>query len=283
MAVALALVSAALYGTADFCGGLAGRRLPVTVVVAVSQAVGCALAAVGVAVLTVAGAGGDPTPPSLAWGGAAGVATGLAVLAFYWGLAHGSMSQVAPVAAVCSAVIPVAFSLVTGDVPDAVVLVGIGLAIPAVALVSRERTEADVPARDRRPLVAGLLAGAGFGAYFVLFDQAGTDAGLWPVAAARTASTVVALVAVVGAREAGELRRGVTPLVTGTGALDFVAIATYLAATGAGSLAVVAVITSLYPTSTVALARVVLHERFHRDQWVGLGLAVVAVALIALG
>ena len=72
-------------------------------------------------------------------------------------------------------------------------------------------------------------------------------------------------------------------MVVATGAFDFAAIALYLAATGAGLLAVVAVVTSLYPASTVLLARVVQHERLHRDQFVGIALAVVAVVLIALG
>jgi drug/metabolite transporter (DMT)-like permease len=44
----------------------------------------------------------------------------------------------------------------------------------------------------------------------------------------------------------------------------------------------VSVLVSLYPAVTVALAAAVLHERIHRGQACGLGLAAVAVALISL-
>jgi drug/metabolite transporter (DMT)-like permease len=282
VAVLLALLAAGVYGTADFCGGLAARRVAVATVVLVSQTIGCLLAVAAAVTWSADEAAAAP----FGWGAAAGTATGVAVLLFYWGLAHGSMSQVAPVAAVCSASIPVVFSVVAGEVPGAVALVGIAAAIPAIALVSRERTDSDLDRRDRRPILAGVGAGVGFGAYFVLFDQAGTEAGMWPVVSARLASTVVAavaFVAVVGIRRVEELREGFTPLVAATGAFDFAAIALYLAATGEGLLAVVAVVTSLYPASTVLLARVVLHERLQRDQFVGIALAVVAVVLIALG
>jgi len=279
VAVLLALLAAGVYGTADFCGGLAARRSPVVAVVLVSQALGCVLALSAAALWS----SGDLATAPFLWGAAAGVATGIAVLLFYWGLAHGSMSQVAPVAAVCSATIPVVASVALGEVPGALALVGIVLAMPAIALVSRERTESDLDRRDRRPMLAGLGAGIGFGAYFVLFDQAGTEAGMWPVAAARLASTAVALVVVLGARRVHQVREGFTPLVAATGVFDFGAIALYLAATGTGLLAVVAVLTSLYPASTVLLARFVLHERLHRDQLAGIALAIVAVVMIALG
>jgi drug/metabolite transporter (DMT)-like permease len=46
---------------------------------------------------------------------------------------------------------------------------------------------------------------------------------------------------------------------------------------------VAGVLTSLYPASTVLLAALVLHERVHRAQGVGLGLCAVAVACVAAG
>jgi drug/metabolite transporter (DMT)-like permease len=67
----------------------------------------------------------------------------------------------------------------------------------------------------------------------------------------------------------------------GAGALDSLANFTFLLAVRHGDLAVVAVITALYPAGTILLARAFLAERLTRAQLVGLGLAAVAVSLLA--
>ena len=48
-------------------------------------------------------------------------------------------------------------------------------------------------------------------------------------------------------------------------------------------LSVAAVLTSLYPAFTVLLATLVLHERLHRGQAVGLALCTITVVCVALG
>jgi drug/metabolite transporter (DMT)-like permease len=66
------------------------------------------------------------------------------------------------------------------------------------------------------------------------------------------------------------------------GPLGVLANACLLWAVQTGLLSVVSVLVALYPAVTVALAAVVLHERIHRAQAVGLGLAALAVSLISL-
>ena len=73
------------------------------------------------------------------------------------------------------------------------------------------------------------------------------------------------------------------PMVAGAGTLDISANVLYLAATNAGLLSIVAVLSSLYPAATVVLARVVLGERLHRVQVVGLALAAAGIAAMATG
>ncbi len=57
----------------------------------------------------------------------------------------------------------------------------------------------------------------------------------------------------------------------------------FLLSARAGYLAVAGVLTSLYPAVTVLLASVLLRERVHRGQGVGLVLCAVAVTFVALG
>jgi uncharacterized membrane protein len=57
----------------------------------------------------------------------------------------------------------------------------------------------------------------------------------------------------------------------------------FLLATQTGLLTVAAVLTSLYPAVTILLAALVLKERIHPAQAVGLGLCAIAVGLVAAG
>ena len=132
MAALLALLSAAAYGVGDFFGGLSGAacRRPRSC---------CARLAAGLLELLavvplVGGAAAQvtwPSGPQVGW-------PALGVLAFYRAMASGSMSLVAPVTAVTAAIVPVGYGLATGERPSFVSLVGIPLALLAVALLSRE-------------------------------------------------------------------------------------------------------------------------------------------------
>ena len=72
-------------------------------------------------------------------------------------------------------------------------------------------------------------------------------------------------------------------IVISNGVLDVSANVTLLLALRAGSLALAAVAASFYPAITVLMARLVNGEHLHVRQLAGLGLAVVALAAIAVG
>lgn len=295
MAVLLGLAVAAVYGAADFLGGLSAKRSPVTVVVVVSQI--CCLPLLAVLVALV---GGNPTPRSLALGAAAGSVGAVGLWCLYRGLSVGRMSVVAPITAVGAATVPVAWGLAGGERPSATALVGVAIAIVAVALISRSPTPAGTDAaagggrasrRSRagavsidRAILLALVAGAAFGTVFVLLDATGPDASFWPLVAGRTASILLLLTVTVATGQT--LARppwALLPTIAGAGALDLTANALYLLATRRGLLSLVAVLSSLYPVSTVLLARTVLGERLAAQQVVGLALALVGVVLIAAG
>ena len=278
MAALLALASALVYGTADFCGGLATRRAAAQAVVAGSQGAGLVLVLV-----LLPWFGGTATWADLGWAAAAGAAGNVGLVLFYRALAGGVMSVVAPVTAVCAAAVPVLAGVALGDRVGLLAAAGIALALVAVVLVSAE--EGVGALRRTRPTGLGLplLAGVGFGLFFVLLDQTSADAGLTPLVASRgTAVLLLALLALVR-RHPLRLTRGALPLVLLGGALDVTANALFLLATQQpGQLAVVGVLASLYPVSTVVLAQVVLRERLVPAQLAGLGTAVLAVVLITV-
>lgn len=283
-AMVLALTAAAGWGAADYVGGVTGRRASPMSVAFASQLFGL-VAFVVLAPLTP----GQFRPADLAWGMGAGVGAAVGVALLFHGLAVGVMSVVAPVTAVGSASIPVLFGLVSGDRPPAASLGGVVLALVAVTLLcafpgpDAGGSAAGPDAGGKRAgLYTGLLSGAGFGAYFVLLDRAGGDAGLWPLLGSRLASVTV-LGAVVLLARRPMLPAGTSRNVAVIGVLDVVGNVAFLLATRRGLLSIVALLTSLYPAVTLLLARLLLRERLSPGQMVGLVGAGGAIALIALG
>ena len=276
MTIVLALASALVYGTADFLGGLASRRVAAVVVTFVSQSAGL----VSLLVVLPLAHGDGPIGSDLAWGAAGGLSGAVALVSFYWALAAGTMSMVAPLTAVVSAVVPVVTGLALGERPSAWALVGVALALPAIALIARETAE--TPRRaGRRVLLAALAAGVGFGFFFVALARTTGDTGLWPLVSARAASISLLAVVLAVAGRRPQVEGEVRVTVVAAGVLDTTANALYLAAASCGLLSLVAVIAALYPASTVVLARIVLGERVQRWQLGGFVLAAVAVGLVA--
>lgn len=279
MMVVLALASALLYGTADFGGALATRRTSAVAVVFWSQFVGA-----GVLLALLPLLPGRPAAADLGWGLAAGFAGAAGMVLLYRGLAAGPMSVVSPVTAVCAAAVPVLGGLALGETFDAVAVLGVAVGLGAVTLLSV--VPAEVPV-STRPLPRGLAvlaaagAGSAFGVFFLALDRTASDAGLWPLLGARTTSLSTLLVTgLVGTGLRIERPLWRTVALVGLG--DMAANATFLLATRQGAVGLVAVIVAFAPAGTVALARIVLHERIHRVQAVGMGAAALAVALIAL-
>ena len=193
MGVLLGLVVAITYGTGDFFGGLAARRVPVLWVVFLSHA----LAAVLVVAIVGLDHNSHPTREDIVIGIVAGIVGMVSVALFYRGLAIGRMGMVAPITAVVSAIVPVTWGLTFGERPSALALVGVALAVGSVALISSEAGDSphEPVSRSRTPLYLALGAGLGFGAFFVLYSNAGARSGMWPLLASRwTSASLLALV-----------------------------------------------------------------------------------------
>jgi uncharacterized membrane protein len=280
--VAFALAAAALYGSADFLGGVASRRARAVSVVVISAPVG-AVVMLAVALF----AGGPFQAAGIGWALAAGAAGGAGLIIFYAGLAAGPMSVVAPVSALVSTVLPVGVAVAMGERASAAIYAGAALCLVAIVLVSMEDGgPGRGPARRHaavRGLGYGVASGLSFGLFFLLLRNAGAASVLWPVFEARVAGTVIILGAAawLGTRPAGPgAGRWVLPAAAAAGVLDAGANACYLLAARAGLFGMAVVIISLYPGITVLLARVTLGERMRVVQRVGLLLAAAGVALV---
>jgi uncharacterized membrane protein len=279
MAVVLALVSALMYGLSDFVGGLVSRRVSAWSAAVVGQAsstVCTALAALFVS--------GSPTAAHFAWGALAGLAGGVGTAFLYRGLSSGRMGVVAPVSAVGSAVVPVVVGALTGERPGSLMWVGIVLALPAIWLIST--VPASVAGEHRESFAGGLtdgvLAGLGFGGMFAALGQVPDGAGLWPLATVQVFSVLGVVLLATALRTEWLPRSPETAWAALTGPFGATAALAFLLATHHGFLTLSGVLAAFYPAVTVLLAVLVLRERIHRVQAIGLTLCAVSVVLVSL-
>jgi uncharacterized membrane protein len=278
----LALSSALFYGAADFFGGLTARRASTVATVFVSQFVGLLLLLVGLPFLPAATiSSGD-----WIWGIVAGLSGGIGVALLYRALAVGTMAVVAPITAVCAAMIPVLFAFGWGERLRPLTIVGVALAFVAIALVSQPHAPGGLAAQSfgqrRFPpgVLLALLAGVAIGLFFLALARTTTEAGMWPLIAARITSVMLfGSIALATGRSVLMSKPAVTTAVAG-GALDMLANALYMIAARVGPLSIVVALASLYPAATVLLARLVLGERLGFMQTVGIFCALGAVVII---
>jgi drug/metabolite transporter (DMT)-like permease len=275
MGILLALAAAVLYGSSDFGGGLASRRLGSLRVSAVGSGAAAVLA--WATLILVGGPG--PSLRAVAWGLASGLAGGAGTLVLYRGLARGQMSVVGPLSAVGAAVVPVAAGVALGERPSLLSVAGVLVALPAIVLVA---ASGSVRGKLGAGLLDGLAAGLAFGILFIGLAQAGQHAGLWPVASEQTGALLITLAVAVKTREPLRIPLRAAGLPVLVGASGMAATLAYFYATHFSMLAIAAVLVSLYPGVTVLLARTLLHERFTPAQRAGLGLCALAIAAIAL-
>lgn len=278
MAIVLALISALVYGTSDYCGGRAARSSPLLAVTMVTQTTTAALAITMVLIERAP----FPDASDVAWSVGAGLMSLTGILSFYEALANGAMTVVAPITGVVSAVVPVVVGITTGDRPSIIALLGVALALGAVALVSGLGGHSDRPTPMRIGLLA-LVAGVGFGLLFVFLDRTSDDSGLWPLAIGQFTTWPIATALVISRHvPVREIGRSALLAVT-AGAFAISANVTYLLATREGLLTLVAVVASMYPATTVAWATALDGERMTGPQKVGLGLAAGAVVMVGVG
>lgn len=273
--VVLGLLASVGWGVADFGGGLTSRRAPVLGVLGGSQ---LASLFVGVPILLFVTNEPAMSQANLLiaiFGGVLG-ASGLALL--YRGLAIGRMGVVAPVAAVLTATLPVVYGFITEGAPPPIALVGIGLAVLSVVLVSRSSDRDD----DRPSGIRyGLAAGTIFGLFTTTASFLDDDLLMGPVVVIRITSVLLIAAFVLLRGQRWRVPTRIWPALLFVGVVDMLATATYLASIAIGPLSIAAILASLYPVVTVILAALVLREKVTLIHAAGIAAAGLAVVLIA--
>jgi drug/metabolite transporter (DMT)-like permease len=283
----IALAAAVAWGGGDFSGGMGVKAAGGTTrgtlrVVLIAHLVSFVVLAGILLVRHEAMPHGAP----LGWGLLAGVAAGIGLTAFYFALSRGEMGVSAAVSGLLAAAIPAGVSMVIEGAPGGLRLGGFALALGAIWVIAAGPS----PENSGKGTVGlALLAGVGFGIYFVGLKMANPLGIFMPVALARAGSLVTCGVMLLGLRiwgreEKSAQRFGMTAVLwaLAVAVLDTGGNLLFIWATRMGRLDVAAVVASLYPASTILLAAWQLHERPTRRQVVGMVIALVAVVMITV-
>jgi drug/metabolite transporter (DMT)-like permease len=279
LTVLLALGASVCWGGADFLSGERARRVPLLLVLLVTQAAGIVLVA-GAVVVRGSGPPGDGFLVPVLLGSVAAI-VGLGAL--YRGLAVGSMSVVAPISAT-AVIVPVVVGVAIGDRPSPVQGIGIAIAIAGVVMASREPVAHEGGSSTSAGVGLALLAAAGLGCSLVALKAASDADPGWAALSFRLVMTAMILAAVLAARPSARRRRpGDLRSLVVAGLLDGGATLLFATAFSRGLLSIVSVLGGLYPVVTVILAQSLLHERLARWQRLGVVAALAGVAMIAAG
>jgi len=277
MASLLALLSSALWGTADFFAGRLSKKHHPFAVLGFSQVIGLA---VGLLIVLVSGdlhGRAFGVDGYLLSGAIAGLFGYIGLACLYEGLSTGRMGVVAPISSM-SAVIPLVYAIVTGDKLSVIASAGIVIALVGVFCASGPELSNGLPIK---PLFLALGAAAGFGMSLTFISIGSQESALLTMVSMRGATFFVTIALALKFRTTGKFSKKDLPILIFIGAADFLANLLLGVATTKGLVSIAMVFGSLYPIATALLAFKFLNERLHKVQYVGIVLAVTGVSLIS--
>lgn len=277
MASLLALLSSALWGSADFFAGRMSKKRHPFAVLGFSQVIGLAVGLLIVLVSRDIEGQAFGLDGYLLSGALAGLFGYIGLACLYEGLSTGRMGVVAPISSM-SAVIPLVYAIVTGDKLSLIASVGILIALVGVFCASGPELSNGLPIK---PLLLALGAAAGFGMSLTFMSIGSEESALLTMVSMRGATFFVTISLALKFRTTGKFSRKDLPILIFIGSADFLANLLLGVATTKGLVSVAMVFGSLYPIATALLAFKFLNERLHRVQYIGIALAVTGVSLIS--
>ncbi len=276
-------LAALSWGTADFAARFSGRALGHRSALFGTLLVGSAALSLWVWLADI------PllwTPSGLWLLGAAGIATMVATLFLYNGLARGPVSVVSPIVGSYPALV-VALAVFTGARPTAIQWAAMAATLTGVVVVARctgHFAEDGTRSRDdlRWTVAIALASSVGFAiAVFTAQSAVPIYGNLQTLWVARVISLLSLLVLFLGRREAPIVPVPWWPLVATQGMLDAGGyLALYEGSYGSGS-EIAAVTASTFGAVTTLLARLILREQMRGLQWIGIAVIFGGVAVLS--
>jgi uncharacterized membrane protein len=200
----------------------------------------------------------------------------------------GSLAIVSPISS-AFAVVTAALSLISGERPPALVLLGSALLVAGVSLATRGTSATpSAPGSSLKGVPEALASAAAFGAMFWLFyfyvqPALGYTA---PLVALKGMAVLGSALAFLRKPESVGATRGpwgsLVILAAGAAIADTAAWLTYIEGTHTSYATVVTALASLFSAVTVLLAWRFFRERLALHQWIGIGVILAGILIVSV-
>lgn len=280
LSIFLGLLAALGWGAGDFTGGIASRKTGAYRTVLYGEVIGIFVLFFVIAIFS------EPIPDLRSWMFAmlAGALGTLGLILLYHAMTLGLMSIATPVSALLAAALPVVVGIFREGLPAWTTFIGFGFALFAVWMISQGEDGVTDILAHLADLKLPLIAGIGFGSYFVFMHEAtSTGSTIWPMVASRSGGLILITVYMLVTRSSWKVEdASAWPIITLNGILDISGNVFFILAGQMGRLDVAAVLSSLFPGATVILAWIFLKERLSLNQWIGIAAALTAIVLMTI-
>ena len=200
----------------------------------------------------------------------------------------GNLAIVSPISS-AFAIVTAILSLIPGERPPALVLVGSVLLMLGVTLATRGESGAEAARGSLRGVPEALLSALAFGTMFWLFyfyiePKLGYAVPLVALKALAVGCSTLALVLARPSSGGGSVKPSpeVVLLAIGAAAADTAAWLTYIEGTHTSYATVVTALASLFSAVTVLLAWRFFRERLAVHQWVGVAVILAGILLVSV-
>lgn len=275
MAVVFGLTAAVFIGLSD----LGGRRVvlassPATAATA-SNVIGMAAATLITIVL-----GGIFTSPDAVRGLVSGLGLGAGIIFYYGALPRIGATIAAPILGTAVSVLPYTYAVITGVVPSTLALIGAGLALAGIIVISAGADNLKATF-DATGIGLAVASGLAYAAGIIAVIDVSADAGTWPAVFQKLSGIVLAVGFCKIRHQPVVPPPGTRRDATFSGIAAGVASCAYVLGLSVDPTPAI-VTATMFPAFSVAVGRFYFGDTISRRQFAGIVCSLVGVAAVAL-
>ena len=275
MGILFGVFASIAIGCSDFLGRYGTKRSN-----AVTAVSGALVGGVGITTFALLFVPSVYTQKDIWIGALSGVVVGLALATLYEAMATASAAIAAPLAAVGTAVFPLAWDVIFSGMPSALVLGGVLVALAGLIVVMY--SPGITTAFDRGIRIA-LVSMVLWGIAITLSGQSSDDSGVWMPVSQRVVALVV-MVTLASSRSLPLLpSRRLFPIMIVSGVVGATGLIFFTLGTQRAALAPVAVAASMFPVVSTGLSAAFDDDVLHWWQGIGIATVIGGIAMMTLG